>query len=84
MPYLFDYSGFPRRPFYTDEDPETWSDVAEHAESVCEELFRIIQEIARAGCANGVCENSHETARKMRELAREATMRYGVYKREEE
>ena len=73
----FAYHDRPLEPRCANEDPELWAEIAQWAEEQCEALFDIILKIATTGCDGGVCANSLDVCREMREIARLAVEAYG-------
>jgi hypothetical protein len=73
----FAYHDRPVEPRHANEDPELWAEIARWAEAQCEDLFAIVYDIAKTGCQGGVCANSLDVCREMREKARMAIESYG-------
>lgn len=71
------YHDWPTEPHGTDEGPEQWALIAQHAEAKCEELFTILLSIALTGCEDGACVNSLEVCREMRRQAAHAVLLHG-------
>ncbi len=75
--WRFAYHDRPCEPRVSNEDPEDWCEIASYAEAQCETLFAIIVAIAQTGCSGGVCANSVDVCRDMRNIARDAVESYG-------